>query len=411
MPAAPPTPSSVITSAISRGVPAFNSGDHAACVDIYTAACRALARDPSLPSLATAALESALRRAAETGRSASQRAWALREGLDGTLVILRTAEDGGGENGGERDGVGDGDRDGGGQVQEELVLQSQGQSQGRGERAGESVQAANRLSPKAIIKAALKHGSPAFNSGDHAGCGDVYVAACRVLLQRDLPSPAAGALEAALFRADEAGGGPTRRAWALREGLDDALDILRAGCVGAREPGGVDYSTSLPDGGSVLFDFSHRDARWRVTDDVVMGGASQGSVYFDDGTMVFSGELSLANNGGFSSVRSPSADLGLEAGDFISARVRGDGREFALNLYTPERRRAFSYRAKFTTVPNEWMEVRVPVEEFLATSFGKTVAGTIDAKRVCGVGFLLGDKAEGSFRLEVEWIRAGKAQS
>lgn len=400
--AAPPNPSSVITGAISRGVPAFNSGDHAACVDIYTAACRALVTDASLPSLATVAIESALYRAAEEGDYATRRAWALREGLDGTLVILRTMKEGDGEGGVE----GEGDDEGEGEVEG----QGQGQVQGQGAGARKGGRAVNGLSPKAIIKAALKHGSPAFNSGDHAGCGDVYVAACRVLLQRDLPSPAAGALEAALFRAEEAGGGPTRRAWALRDGLDDALDILRTGGVRAKEAGGVDYSTSLPDGGSVLFNFSHRDAKWLVTDDGVMGGASQGNVYFDEGTMVFSGELSLANNGGFSSVRSPSADLGLEAGDFITTRVRGDGREFALNLYTPERRRAFSYRAKFTTVPCQWMEVRVPLEEFVATSFGKTVAGKIDAERVCGVGFLLGDKVEGGFRLEVEWIRAGKTK-
>lgn len=40
---------------------------------------------------------------------------------------------------------------------------------------------------------------------------------------------------------------------------------------------------------------------WRSTNDNVMGGISQGGVRYDGETSLFSGELSLENNGGFSS--------------------------------------------------------------------------------------------------------------
>ena len=45
--------------------------------------------------------------------------------------------------------------------------------------------------------------------------------------------------------------------------------------------------------------------KWRITDDRVMGGRSQGKFEITkQDTMRFSGNLSLENNGGFSSVRS-----------------------------------------------------------------------------------------------------------
>ena len=126
----------------------------------------------------------------------------------------------------------------------------------------------------------------------------------------------------------------------------------------------------------MLFSFETSDAaaRWQTTNDGVMGGRSDGRFKInEDNNMEFFGTLSLENNGGFASVRSRGTNLGLERGESIVARVRGDGREYSLNLYTPTRRTAFSYRAKFSTRKDEWIEVRIPLEKFVATSFGRVV--------------------------------------
>jgi monofunctional biosynthetic peptidoglycan transglycosylase len=126
--------------------------------------------------------------------------------------------------------------------------------------------------------------------------------------------------------------------------------------------------------------------------------------------MEFFGTLSLENNGGFASVRSRGRNLGLQKGDTIVVRVRGDGREYSLNLYTPTRRMAFSYRAKFRTTKDEWIEVRLPLDKFVATSFGRVVRNQqLDPSEVNGLGILLGDKKAGPFELEVDWIKAVKA--
>ena len=52
------------------------------------------------------------------------------------------------------------------------------------------------------------------------------------------------------------------------------------------------------------FDKNSSPSDWRIVDDVVMGGRSDGSFRINDaGNGVFEGSISLENNGGFSSVR------------------------------------------------------------------------------------------------------------
>ncbi len=159
-----------------------------------------------------------------------------------------------------------------------------------------------------------------------------------------------------------------------------------------------------------LFDFSEKgaDREWLTVNDGVMGGVSEGRFRIgEDGMLEFTGVLSLENNGGFASVRSRENDLGLRAGDVLVARVRGDGREYALNLYVPGRMPAFSYRFPFETRKDEWIDVRVPLGEFRATSFGRPVPGAapVEAATVNSIGFLLADKNAGPFRLVVDTIR------
>ena len=68
--------------------------------------------------------------------------------------------------------------------------------------------------------------------------------------------------------------------------------------------------------------------------------------------------------------------LGLEQGDSIVVQVRGSGREYSLNLYVNRSRIAFSYRATVQTKKDEWIEVKVPLDTFEATSFGRVVKGS-----------------------------------
>jgi len=158
-----------------------------------------------------------------------------------------------------------------------------------------------------------------------------------------------------------------------------------------------------------LFAFTSPDAAaaWQAVNDGVMGGVSDGRLRITPRqTLEFYGTLSLENNGGFASVRSRPRTLGLRTGDTLVARVRGDGREYQLNLYTSGRMMAFSYRAPVKTRAGEWIEAAVPLDRFEATSFGEVLrrAGPVDPRSVTSIGFLLADKNPGPFVLEVAWI-------
>jgi hypothetical protein len=59
------------------------------------------------------------------------------------------------------------------------------------------------------------------------------------------------------------------------------------------------------------------------------------------------------------------------------------------------------------TKKGEWLEVKVPLDKFEATSFGRPVkdAGAVKPEEVNALGFMLGDKKAGPFKMEIEWIK------
>jgi monofunctional biosynthetic peptidoglycan transglycosylase len=164
-----------------------------------------------------------------------------------------------------------------------------------------------------------------------------------------------------------------------------------------------------------LLDFTGPDTaqNWQAVNDGVMGGVSDGRFRIaPDKTLEFFGTLSLENNGGFASVRTKPMDLDIKAGDTIVARVKGDGREYVLNIYTKSRRMAFSYRAPLPTTKDEWTEVRVPLADFIPTAFGRRVQGMgpVEPDQINGLGFMLSDKKPGKFKMQVEGVKVERGE-
>jgi monofunctional biosynthetic peptidoglycan transglycosylase len=160
-----------------------------------------------------------------------------------------------------------------------------------------------------------------------------------------------------------------------------------------------------------LFDFNDPQAAacWLAIHDVVMGGASTGGMEAtEEGTLLFAGNVSLENNGGFASIRSLPRELNLGAYSGIIIRLRGDGKRYKLNLKTDSSFDGIVYRVHFETNEGEWQALRFPFSEFRASFRGRTVpdAPPLDPARITSVGLLISDKQEGPFRLEMAWIGA-----
>ena len=161
----------------------------------------------------------------------------------------------------------------------------------------------------------------------------------------------------------------------------------------------------------MLFDFNRENAMdgWFPVNDGVMGGISTGRLEpTSAGLVVFSGVVSLENNGGFASVRSREHTLDLRDYDGLAIRLRGDGKRYKVNLKTDSRSDGILYRAVFETRNGEWDTVVVPLDRFVPTFRGRVFrdAPPLDRSRVTSIGLMISDGQEGPFRLEVEWIRA-----
>lgn len=158
-----------------------------------------------------------------------------------------------------------------------------------------------------------------------------------------------------------------------------------------------------------LFDFQagSDEPRWVAVNDGVMGGRSRGGPEVADGRLRFSGELSLANNGGFSSVRTVGRDFDFSGATAVVMRVRGDGRPYQLRLATDARFRGItvSYGGEFPTQAGQWSEVRIELADLNPSAHGIELRGPpLDPARIRELGLLIADKREGPFQLDVDWI-------
>ena len=170
-------------------------------------------------------------------------------------------------------------------------------------------------------------------------------------------------------------------------------------------------------GKSSIAEFDQTDSdslSWRVVDDGVMGGLSKGKIQVAEGILTFSGKLSLENNGGFSSLRTEKLKMNLAGADGLVARVRGDGRTYQMRFNTEARFRGMevSFKADFTTKKGEWTEIKVPFDQFKGSFRGMSLSKEkFDPGKITRVGLLLGDKKQGPFELQVDWIRSFGGES
>lgn len=275
------------------------------------------------------------------------------------------------------------------------------------------------LSPAQFLKFAVEKGIPLFNSGNHAACVSVYEVAIRATLDLDksIVSPEI-AQDMKNLMAKASGQDKAReKAWTLRKAIDLAwMDINRKGSskrtarTRMNNPDKVDFTTAPDSEGKSLFTFDEKESPWFSVNDNVMGGISRdGFSRTDAGTGLFSGALSLDNNGGFSTIRSQARNLGLAGYDGVVLRVRGDGRTYRFSARKDDSRRGVrNWQTSFETKKGEWMDIRIPFDKLSLRIMGRWVRGAkgISPADIRGFSIGIADKDETPFRLEIASIRA-----
>ena len=212
-----------------------------------------------------------------------------------------------------------------------------------------------------------------------------------------------------------------QRRWRARTGLAiTGLAVLIVSCGNTGPIARADGPTTVPAapspsapaaGPAVLVDLGDPAAvaAWTTVNDPVMGGRSTSTATFGDGGLVFSGNISLDNNGGFASVRGPvDPEIGRRAAGATSLGVRalGDGKTYVVKVETGQ---PWSYIQRFSTEAGVRRTYDLPVGGF--QSVGRFLdpvpsASPLDLSTISRVSIYILDKQEGPFQLIVSGIDA-----
>jgi hypothetical protein len=152
-----------------------------------------------------------------------------------------------------------------------------------------------------------------------------------------------------------------------------------------------------------MIDFSKQEkGLWRVTDDGVMGGLSNGNMIFEQDHGIFNGNISLDNNGGFSSVFRAVENLPEDAENLV-IDVKGDGQVYQLRLVIYVNGYRLAYKHDLKTTANKREKITLSMADFKATFRGRMIqsAPILNSAAIREVGFLMTKKVAGQFSLSV----------
>ncbi len=191
--------------------------------------------------------------------------------------------------------------------------------------------------------------------------------------------------------------------------------LLAASCGSAERSANADETTNAPQTprSSELVDLDDAGevAAWTTVNDPVMGGMSTSKIAFGDGGLVFSGNLSLENNGGFASARSPQdPEIGRRATGATSLRVhaRGDGKTYLLKVGIAGQ--PWSYAQRFPTEAAVPRVYELPIEGFEPVGMRLDPAPdapqNLEPSGINQVSVYILDKQQGPFELTISAIDA-----
>lgn len=157
---------------------------------------------------------------------------------------------------------------------------------------------------------------------------------------------------------------------------------------------------------NIIFDFQKKSdiSTWKVVDDVVMGGKSNGNFVLNEkGNGLFYGIISLDNNGGFSSVRNQFLAKNIKSASKIKILLKGDGNDYQLRI-KKNKDDYFSYVATFKT-SNDWETIEIKFSEMEPRFRGNSLnMSNFSSNSFEEIAFLIGNKKAQDFKLEIDKI-------
>ncbi|UJH92802.1 CIA30 family protein [Antarcticibacterium sp. 1MA-6-2] len=156
----------------------------------------------------------------------------------------------------------------------------------------------------------------------------------------------------------------------------------------------------------LLYDFSASSdwSSWEIENDVVMGGKSSSELTRSpEGNAVFTGFVSLENNGGFASMQNHFASRDIKGYDRAVIRLKGDGKKYQFRIKANLEEKA-SYVYDFKT-SGDWQTIEIPLNQMKPTYRGnKLDLPNFNADKIQEIRFFIGNGKAENFKLEIDKI-------
>jgi NADH dehydrogenase [ubiquinone] 1 alpha subcomplex assembly factor 1 len=164
-------------------------------------------------------------------------------------------------------------------------------------------------------------------------------------------------------------------------------------------------------GQSSIIDFGNsagKNQEWMLLSDNIMGGNTKSKIEYTNNSVLLSGNISLDNYGGFSSIKTKykSADLSKYIG--IKIKFKSTNQKFAFTLEDNQNWTQPNYKREFSSKKDDnWEEVIIYFKDFQEIVIGEPTGNLMKSKslkNIVRMGIMTYEKKEGPFSLEVDYI-------
>lgn len=153
---------------------------------------------------------------------------------------------------------------------------------------------------------------------------------------------------------------------------------------------------------------SDKCSDWIMLTDNVMGGITTSKLVYNENSMLLSGNISLENYGGFSSVKTRFRDFDLSEYKGLRIRVKSFNQKFAFTLEDSKNWTMPNYKTEIlNSKDNTWEIATIYFKDFKEYQIGEPTGSELNLsklKNIVRLGIITNEKKEGPFSLEVDFI-------
>ena len=164
-------------------------------------------------------------------------------------------------------------------------------------------------------------------------------------------------------------------------------------------------------GQSSIIDFGNsaeKNQEWKLLSDNIMGGVTKSKIEYTNNSVLLSGNISLDNYGGFSSIKTKYKSVDLSKYNGIKIKFKSTNQKFAFTLEDNQDWTQPNYKREFSSKKDDtWEEVIIYFKDFQEIVIGETTGNMMKSKslkNIVRMGIMTYEKKEGPFNLEVDYI-------